>query len=252
METNIVNRYIMEGIITPSKGFQNNICKSYYSPYRWSQKRAHEWYVNHGRVTGCNYIPATAGNQLEMWQAETFDPFTIDKELSWASHLGFNTIRVFLHNLVWKQDQQGFLRRLDHFLSIASKHGIKTIPVLFDSVWNPYPTSGKQPEPRLHVHNPTWVQCPGYDMLNNPGCYDELQSYVQDIVTAFKDDDRVLMWDLYNEPDNMNLTSYKDDKYVQRKADLALALLKKTVAWVRLINPIQPLTMAPWQWEDTS
>lgn len=231
---------------------QINSCKSHYSNCRWSEERANEWYLNHGWIAGCNYLPATAVNQLEMWQADTFDPFTIDKELSWASHLGFNTIRVFLHHLVWKQDPQSFIRRLEHFLGIVSKHGIRTIPVLFDSVWNPYPHAGKQPEPRLHVHNSAWVQCPGYEVLNRPERYDELRNYVQGIVSAFKDDERILMWDLYNEPDNMNLDSYKDDQYVQHKADLALALLQKTIAWVRLIDPIQPITMAPWQWADMS
>lgn len=227
-------------------------CKNEYADHRWSCQRAQDWYERQGWIAGCNYLPATAINQMEMWQADTFDPFTIDKELSWAAALGFNSIRVFLHHLVWQQDPQGYLSRLDHFLTIASKHGIKTMPVLFDSVWNPHPKAGKQSAPRLHVHNSGWVQCPGYTVLNDPNCYDDLQGYVQGIVRAFKNDERILLWDLYNEPDNMNLSSYKDNQYVQPKADLALALLQKTLAWVRTIDPIQPLTMAPWQWVDLS
>ena len=53
--------------------------------YRWSQQRANEWFERNGWMVGCNYIPATAINQLEMWQEETFDPFIIDKEISWVS-----------------------------------------------------------------------------------------------------------------------------------------------------------------------
>ncbi|MER3465341.1 MAG: hypothetical protein C4329_13940 [Chitinophagaceae bacterium] len=89
-------------------------------------------------------------------------------------------------------------------------------------------------------------------MLNNPLSYDELESYVKGIVAHFKNDERVLIWDLYNEPDNMNITSYVDDYYVTHKAELALALLKKTISWVRSINPMQPITMAPWKedWTD--
>ncbi|MDQ4139059.1 MAG: glycoside hydrolase family 5 protein [Bacteroidota bacterium] len=215
---------------------------------RWSEQKANAWYKKNGWIVGCNYIPATAINQLEMWQEETFDPITIDKELSWAAALGFNTIRVFLHNLVWEQDHQSYLRRIDWFLSIAAVHGIRTILVLFDSVWDPNPSSGKQPDPRLHVHNSGWVQCPGYQVLNNTSRYEELHSYVHGIVDYFKNDDRVLLWDLFNEPDNMNLTSYKDDFYVQHKAELSMQLLQKTIQWVRAINPIQPITMAPWQW----
>lgn len=222
--------------------------------YKWSEQKAQEWYEKNGWPVGCNYIPSTAINQLEMWQAETFDPFVINKELSWAASLGFNTVRVFLHHLLWNQDPIGFVNRIDEFLTIASRHGIKTMFVLFDAVWDPFPKLGKQPEPRLNVHNSGWVQCPGYDLLNNTDRYDELHSYVNGIVHYFKDDERVLIWDLFNEPDNMNIASYKDDSYALHKAELSMQLLKKTINWVRVINPMQPITMAPWQydWSDQS
>lgn len=219
--------------------------------YRWSQARAEAWMEKQGWLVGCNYIPSNAINQLEMWQAETFDPARIDTELGWAAGLGFNTVRVFLHNLVWEQDAQGFLSRIDTFLSIATKHGIKTMLVLFDAVWNPFPRLGKQPEPKHHVHNSGWVQCPGYDVLNDPSQYDSLHDYVHGIVSHFKNDERVLIWDLFNEPDNMNVASYKDDDYAAHKAELSMALLKKTINWVRAVDPIQPITMAPWK-EDWS
>ena len=214
---------------------------------RWSEERVAEWYAKQGWLIGCNFVPHNAINQLEMWQAETFDPFTIDKELSWAASLGFNTVRVFLHHLVWEQNPTAYLERIDLFLSIAAKHGIKTMFVFFDAVWNPFPKLGKQPEPRHNVHNSGWVQCPGFDVLNDPTRYDGLHQYVSGIVSHFKDDERVVIWDLFNEPDNMNIASYKDDNYAQRKADLSLQLLKKAIQWVREINPIQPITMAPWQ-----
>ncbi|MEI6950566.1 cellulase family glycosylhydrolase [Paraflavisolibacter sp. H34] len=216
----------------------------------WSRERANEWSEKNGWLVGCNYIPATAINQLEMWQAETFDPFLIDKELSWAAGLGFNTIRVFLHHLVWEQDPQAYLQRIDQFLSIAWKHGIRTMFVFFDAVWDPFPKAGLQPEPRHNVHNSGWVQCPGFDVLNDASRYDGLRGYVQGIVSHFKNDERVLIWDVYNEPDNMNLASYKDDQYVQHKAELSLQLLKKAINWIRALDPVQPLTMAPWQWSD--
>jgi len=132
--------------------------------YRWSQQRANEWFEKNGWMVGCNYIPATAINQIEMWQEETFDPFLIDKELGWAADLGFNTIRVFLHHLVWEQNHEAYLQRIDQFLTIAHKHGIRAMLVLFDSVWDPNPKLGKQPEPKLNVHNSGWVQCPGYEV----------------------------------------------------------------------------------------
>lgn len=216
--------------------------------HRWSKERAQDWLEKAGWPVGCNYIPSNAINQLEMWQEETFDPFLIDKELSWAAELGFNTVRVFLHHLVWEHDAAGYLARINQFLNIADKYGIKTMPVLFDAVWDPFPKMGKQPEPRRNVHNSGWVQCPGFDVLNNKDRYDELHHYVNGIVSYFKNDPRILIWDLFNEPDNMNLGSYKDKDYVEHKAELSMELLKKSIAWVREVDPVQPLTAAPWQW----
>lgn len=215
--------------------------------YRWPAKKAHDWMTRNGWLVGCNYVPSNAINPLEMWQAETFSPQLIEKELGWAASLGFNTVRVFLHSLLWDQDAEGFLQRIDTFLDIAYHYNIRTMLVLFDAVWDPFPKLGVQPQPRHNVHNSGWVQCPGYDVLNNPDSYDSLHAYVHGIVSHFKADERVLIWDLYNEPDNMNLASYKDDDYVWHKAELSMALLKKTINWVRVIDPEQPITMAPWQ-----
>ncbi|HEU4471588.1 MAG TPA: cellulase family glycosylhydrolase [Flavisolibacter sp.] len=215
--------------------------------YRWPQSKAQDWFEKNGWLVGCNYAPSNAINQLEMWQEESFSPALIDKELGWAAGLGFNTVRVFLHHLLWEQDPQGFLARIDQFLGIADKHGIRTMLVLFDSVWDPFPKLGKQPQPKFNVHNSGWVQCPGYDVLNDPSRYDDLHSYVHGVVSHFKSDMRVVVWDLYNEPDNMNITSYKDDDYAHHKAELSMLLLKKTINWVRVINPEQPITMAPWK-----
>lgn len=214
---------------------------------RWTASKAFEWYKNNGWVAGCNYIPSTAINQLEMWQAETFDVAIIDRELSWAEDLGFNTVRVFLHHLLWEQDCFGFINRMDQFLSIADKYNIKTMFVLFDAVWDPHPKPGKQPDPKANVHNSGWVQCPGAEVLKNKDAYDALRSYVQGVVGSFKNDDRVLLWDLFNEPDNTNMGSYKDEIYGVEKAELALLLLQKTFEWVRAIAPQQPLTAAPWK-----
>jgi len=218
---------------------------------RWSEAKANHWYENQGWLVGCNYIPSTAINQLEMWQQDTFDTFTIDKELSWAQKLGFNTVRVFLHHLLWQQDDGGFLARLNNFLSIAQRHGIKTMFVLFDAVWDPYPKLGKQPDPKPGVHNSGWVQSPGAEILKDQNSYDLLQNYVQGVIGHFKNDDRVLAWDLFNEPDNMNQASYSDTDYGVEKAELSLGLLKKTISWSRVINPEQPLTAAPWQYDWT-
>ncbi len=134
-------------------------------PARWTEKAANEWYAQQPWLVGSNYIPASAINELEMWQADTFDPQRIDKELGWAESIGLNTMRVFLHDLLWQQDPKGFQQRIETFLEIASKHHIKPLFVLFDSCWDPDPRLGKQHEPRPGIHNSGWVQSPGAKAL---------------------------------------------------------------------------------------
>jgi hypothetical protein len=212
---------------------------------RWTKECANAWQEQTGWLVGCNYLPANAINQLEMWQADTFDPAQIDKELGWAESLGFNSMRVFLHHLLWEQDSKGFLDRMDQFLAIANKHKIGVMFVLFDSCWDPYPKLGKQRAPRKGVHNSGWVQSPGADDLQNAARDKLLEAYVKGVVSRFKNDRRVHVWDVWNEPDNMNGSSYGNQEPHNKQA-LVAALLPKAFAWARSTNPRQPLTSAPW------
>jgi hypothetical protein len=212
---------------------------------RWSIAKATDWYAKKSWPIGCNYIPSTAINQLEMWQAETFDIPTIDRELGWAQGLGFNTARVFLHDLAWKQDEAAFLRRIERFLQVADKHQIKVMFVLFDSCWDPAPALGPQRGPTPGVHNSGWVQSPGLAVLKDPARRVELAAYVKGVLRHFAADERVLAWDLFNEPDNDNRSSYGKLE-APDKADLALDLLRKSFAWAREVNPTQPLTSGVW------
>jgi hypothetical protein len=188
-----------------------------------------------------------------MWQAENFNPKQIDKELGWAADLGFNTARVFLHDLLWEQDAEGFKTRIDTFLSLCDKHGIKPMLVLFDSVWDPNPKLGAQPEPVSGVHNSRWMQGPGAAALQDPAQRKRLQEYVEGVVGAFGKDKRVLAWDVWNEPDNTNGASY-GAKEPANKVDLVAPLLKDVFAWTRSKDPEQPLISGVWlgEWDDVS
>jgi len=212
---------------------------------RWSAEKAHAWYVNQPWLIGCNFIPSTAVNQLEMWQEETFDPETIDRELGWASDIGFNIIRVYLHDMLWQQDSHGFMNRIDQFLAIAKKHNIKVMFVLLDSCWNPHPKLGKQSEPKQHVHNSGWVQSPHINMLKDTNTHNTLKGYVKGIVGKYRNDNRVIIWDVYNEPGNTNGVSYGAHE-PPNKDELALKLLEAAFAWIREVNPDQPVTTGVW------
>ncbi len=218
---------------------------------RWSAEQAQTWSESMPWLVGCNYAPRSAINQMEMWQAETFDPQTIDEELGWARGLGFNSIRVFLHHLLWEQDSEGFCQRIDRFLAIAERHQIGVMFVLFDGVWDPHPKLGRQRDPKPHVHNSGWVQSPGVAIIKSPDRHAELKNYVVGVVSRYRDDARVQIWDLFNEPDNRNLTSYGKAEPVN-KAELVLKLLEKCFAWARSAKPTQPLTVGIWHGDWSS
>jgi hypothetical protein len=218
---------------------------------RWEEKTANDWYEKQPWLVGSNYIPSTAINELEMWQASTFDPERIDKELRWAESLGLNTMRVFLHDLLWQQDSEGFKKRLGIFLSIAQKHKIRPLFVLFDSVWDPNPRLGKQRAPKPGVHNSGWLQSPGAAALKDPSQYPRLEAYVKGVVGAFAQDQRILGWDVWNEPDNTNGGSYASLE-PPNKEELVRSLLPRVFEWAREAGASQPLTSGVWNGDWSS
>jgi hypothetical protein len=208
---------------------------------RWTEDQVNAWYARQPWLVGANFLPSDAINELEMWQAESFDPTTTDRELGWAEGLGMNTMRVFLHNLVWEQDPQGFEHRVNVFLSIAARHHIRPVFVLFDSCWDPDPKLGPQHPPIPGVHNSGWVQAPGAEILANSTQYPRLERYVKGLVGAFANDPRILAWDVWNEPDNDNADSYAHEE-LKNKTEIVLGLLPQVFGWARSAHPIQPLT----------
>ncbi|WP_213807570.1 cellulase family glycosylhydrolase [Granulicella sp. dw_53] len=213
---------------------------------RWTEAQANAWYAKQPWLVGANYVPSDAINQLEMFQAETFNPAINDKELALAEGIGMNTMRVFLQDQLWTQDPKGFTKRLDAFLAIAAKHHIRPLLVLFDSCWEPLPKLGPQHPPIPGVHNSGWVQSPGAKELADRGYEPKLEAYVKGVVGAFAKDDRVLGWDVWNEPDNGNESSVKNE--MPGKAARVAELLPKVFAWAREAHPTQPLTSGVWTW----
>lgn len=213
---------------------------------RWTPDQARAWGETHPWLVGCNFTPRNAINQLQMWQADTFSPDTIREELGWAAGLGFNSIRLFLHDLPWFQDAKAFLKRVDTVMAIAEENGIGVMPVFFDSCWHPFPKLGRQREPEPGVHNSGWAQSPGVAVLRDEKRFDALRPYVVDVVKHFAKDPRVQIWDVWNEPDNPNAMSYGPRDVGDEKAALAAKYLPRVFQWVRSAKPTQPLTCGIW------
>lgn len=201
---------------------------------QWSKKQAQKWYKSHAWQRGANFIPSTAINQLEMWQAASFDTATIGRELGYAASIGLNSMRVFLHHAAWEQDPQGFKDRMNTYLSIADRYGISTIFVLFDDCWNKTYATGTQPAPKPGIHNSGWLQDPGIRRENNPQLNDTLHKYVVDVMSTFRKDKRIFLWDLYNEPGNSDY------------GEKSLPLLQLVFTWGREANTEQPISSGVW------
>lgn len=220
-----------------SQGAKKQAASKTFAGEQWSVEKANAWYANHAWIVGADYVPSNAINQLEMWQAATFDSAINDKELGWAENIGFNTMRVFLHSVAWKEDKEGFKKRINTFLNIADRHHIQIMFVFFDDVWNKDPKPGKQPDPKPGIHNSGWMQDPGQPYSSDSTVFPQLELYVKDILTSFAHDKRILLWDLYNEPGNSG------------KKDTSLPLLSKVFQWARSVNPDQPLSGGLWAWD---
>jgi hypothetical protein len=224
MKTKLIGFLLLICLWLPGSGQKN----------QWNQEQANNWAAENGWLRGCNFNPSTAINQLETWQAGSFDPKTIDRELGWAEGIGMNVMRVYLHHLAWEIDKEGFKKRMDTYLTIASKHGIKTIFVFFDDCWNPTYKAGKQPDPKPGVHNSGWVRDPGDLLFSEPGMIKILESYVKDILVTFKNDRRIALWDLYNEPGNSGY------------GNKSMSLLRKVFEWAWEVRPSQPVSSGLW------
>lgn len=214
-----------------------------HSREMWTKQQAARWYDTQPWLVGANYNNRSAINQLEMWQAATFNPQEIDQELGWAADMGMNVMRVYLHNMLWEDDAAGLKQRMEAFLQIADKHKIKIMFVLFDSCWDPNPVSGPQRPPIPGVHNSGWFQAPGGARLADKSQYNTLEAYVKDVVGHFANDKRVVVWDVWNEPNNGGGGNYKP---TPQKKELVAGLLGQVFDWARSANPSQPLTSGLW------
>ena len=201
---------------------------------RWTTAEANAWYAKKSWPVGANFIPSNAINQLEMWQADTFDLRTIRRELGWAAAIGMNTMRVYLHDLLWDADRAGFTSRINQYLEAAMALGIRSILCIFDDCWNPGGLLGKQPAPKAGIHNSGWLQSPGLPIVNDPAEWPRLERYVTQLIARFADDERILLWDLYTEPGNSG------------NGESSLPLVAASFDWAQAVRPSQPLTVGLW------
>ena len=215
---------------------------------RWSEKKAWEWYNSHPWIRGCNYMSADSVNRIDQWQGLHFKERlkTTEKELGVMRDLGFNSVRIILEFVVWEKEHDSFLERFEEYISLLDKYGISAMVVLANDCMPPKTELWKMPDigeqeydwgyhggRRHSQHGRHNSPAPHY-YFDDPVLTEKYFDMVKEIVTLYKDDPRILMWDLFNEPGNSN------------RSGITIEPLKRMVKEVRAINPSQPLTIAAW------
>lgn len=181
---------------------------------------------------GSNYTPAYCVNQVQMWH--DFRPEVVDRELGAARrYFGLTTLRVFLHNINYEEEKERFLENIERFLEICQRHGIRPGFVFFDDCHRQEGIYLDRPtEPVKGYHNGRWAACP-QQRHRTEDHLATLQAYVQDVIRAYREDRRVLWWEIFNEP-NM-------------KSDYSVRLRELAYRWAKQVEPIQPILSC---WDD--
>ena len=218
---------------------------------RWSKERAWQWYNSRPWIRGCNYMSASCANRVDQWQSLHFDEYLYEteQELKLMSELGFNSVRLILEFVVWQKEHDKFLENFEKYLSLCAKYGISCMIVLANDCMPPKTELWKMPDigeqhydvgyhgGRKHSqHGGHNCPAPHY-YFDDEKLREEYFEMVKEIVTLYKDDSRVIAWDLFNEPGNSN------------REKITMPYLVRMFETVRAINPSQPLTVAAW-WFD--
>lgn len=208
---------------------------------KWTAEAINKWWELQKWPVGANFVTTSAVNDIEMWMDSTFNPELVRKELKIAAEAGLNSVRVFLSYIVWREEGELFEKNFDAFLQMAHEAGLTVMPILFDDCAFDYgsePVYGPQPDPVPGVHNSRWVPSPGFAIQDNPAQLEACKAYVDAIVGKHSKDPRIIVWDLYNEAGNT------------ARCEMCLPLAKRAFEWARENDPIQPLTIGPYDFSE--
>lgn len=213
---------------------------------RWTAEKANNWAKNRRWTVGFNYVASNCVNRMEQWQAYEHEQKipVFEREFALAEEVGFNAIRSVLPLEPWLYEHDGFMRRLDNFLTLANRHGLGVMIVFGNdccvpkSQWQPA-KFGPQPVDwgyhggvirSPHAGNPEM----GYSLLDDPELRQAWTKMVDEIVGEYAHDERVDIWDIFNEPGN------------SRRGMTSAGAMADFFDAARKHDPVQPLTAGVW------
>lgn len=214
---------------------------------KWSQEKVWDWYNSRPWIRGCNFMSSDCANRVDQWQEYGFEERfeTTKRELALVAETGFNSIRIIPEFIVWLKEHDGFMERFERYIAEADKNGISCMVVLGNDCMPPKEEALKRMN--LGEQHVDWgyhggrkvsqhgvFNGAGYSLLDEPEYAEKYYEFVREIVTKYKDDERIIIWDVFNEPGNSGRKS------------MSLPHLMKFFEIIRNIDPIQPLTVGIW------
>ena len=213
---------------------------------KWSKEKAWQWYNGKPLIVGFNFIPSNVINFVELWQNLGHDEImkNVDHEIDMAAELGLNSVRMKVPFFIWEHEHDSFMNNLEDLLCRLDKRGITMMPVFFSDCCVPIdmykpPHLGKQPEPVKGYFGGSPVtpfdSTPrvGYIPEDDRDTWPKVEEFIREIVGKYAKDERILIWDIWNEPGNCN------------RSTMSLPLMERCFRWAREMDPIQPLCAGP-------
>ena len=211
---------------------------------RWSKEKAWEWYNSRPWFRGCNYMSADCANRVDQWQELGFEERfqTTERELKLMQETGFNTVRLIPEFVVWKEEHDGFMERFERYIALCHKYGMSCMIVLANDCMPPKTERWKMPYigqqqfdwgyhgGKMHSQHGVHTDPAPHFYLDDPVTREEYFAFVRELVSVYRSDERICIWDVYNEPGN------------SRRQALTVPNIKRIFEIVRGIDPIQPLT----------
>lgn len=217
---------------------------------KWTKERAWEWYNKQPWIRGFCYYPSCCLNMIEMWQEYNWDKVkaTMEKEMAIAKEWGFNAVRILTLFDLYLDQPEAHLNHLEEFIQICDKNQIKVMvcigndclvsksnykkPSYGEQEYDLGYHSGKAISPHIVMNEP------GYALADEPEYFDLYLEYVEAIISKYAKDERVLLWDIYNEPGN------------SRRGMMSYKVMEESFKIARKYDTIQPCAACCWSYNE--
>ena len=134
-------------------------------------------YPDYGWLRGLGIVPSWGANIVEAWQL--YDGARFREEVALARTIHCNCIRLWIDFAAWKTDPAKITERFLDAVAGVAENGMKVMPCLYN-----------------HWHDKKL----DYGGTPLAGDWTPQFDYIKAVVTPLVNDDRVMIWELCNEP----------------------------------------------------